>query len=246
MPISVTNIGENGITSSANTVTLSSVTVPSGALIAVGTSDSSNASSGGTLSDGGTNTYTSIVSKALNNSSGQGFSQVWYSNNVSALSGATLTYTFASTSKTGCLSALYATGIAASNALDTAVTASATGNSASPSVTSGTPAVAGELFLAWVGYTGINGQSYTQDSTHNWATPFANFNSTTSNTKCGGGGNQVNAGTGTIVFAPTLGSGQAWAAFVVGFKAALGITFVPTANDDIAAICGNWCAIGAS
>lgn len=214
--MTVTAIGHNGTAGGTSTVTVTGVTVPAGALICVLVEEGLTTTLG-TISDGSSNSYVGISLKQNNNNGGtSGTGNIYYVKNSAALNNATITYTKAG-SGSACISALYATGIDTVNPLDTAVTATAAGTGTSPSVTSGTPSQAGELFISGVTWPGATGDAFTQDSGHNWVAPFT-YEHTVSFSNCAGG-NQVNSGTGTITFAPTIPS-HGWAAFVVGFKQA--------------------------
>ena len=209
----VTTIGTNTNTSGGTlAVTVPVGGVPSGALIIVCVSEHV-ASLSGSVADTHNTPYSSITGLDVSTQLGRLF---YFPNATALVSGDTITYT-----KTGivaaAMSAFYVTGALASSPLDTAVTASASGNSTAPSVTSGTPGVAGELMVAFVACALRS--TYTQDTTNGWATPPVQATTGTLITSTDvSGGNQVNAGTGTKVFAPTLGTIIAWDAFVVGFK----------------------------
>lgn len=215
MAIAITNIGiGSNLAGSTATRAIPAGGVPAGALLICCIADASpSLLGGGSISDT-INTYTAVTAVANNGSILNGFGQLFYAENVTALTSAnTITYTKAVTGNRATIDALYATGIVSSGSLDTAVTATTTGSSTTPSVTSGTPALAGELFLA---FATVNvASAYTQDTGHSWATP-----PTASNAQISiGGGTQVNAGSSPITFAPTWGTTGAWAAFVYGFKA---------------------------
>jgi hypothetical protein len=207
----VTNIGANG-TSSGSTVTITGVTVPSGSLIVVVVAEIASTTIGGTVSDG-VNTYSSAGGIFINNSSANGFINTFYAPNASLSSG-TITYTKQTSPHVAGISAIYSSNIVLSSALDSAVTATAGGSSSTPSVTSGTPVKSGELFVGAVGNSTDGGTIVvTQDSGHGWAFP----PNTDGVVTVIAGGNQVNSGVGTKVFAPTLNQSTPWAASVVGF-----------------------------
>lgn len=213
--ITVTNIGVNNNTSGA-TLALTSVTVPASSLIIVGVCEYNSGTGGsGTVSDG-VNTYTLI--KAASPNSLHGTCSIYSAPSASLTSG-TITYTKFLTGSVTAISAFYASNMV-SQAADSAVSASATGNSTSPSVTSGTPAVAGELFVALCGQADVVGpvSTFTQDTAHGWTTPFVDSVAGTSPTASVDGGSQVNGSLSSLTFSPTLSSGGNWAAIVVGFK----------------------------
>ncbi len=226
MAIAVTTIGtaiDNVGSGATLAITVPGGGVPSGALIVVAAGEGllASYSTGGSMTDTAGNTYTQITHTNIPVGD---FAEVFYAKNVTALSsGNSITFTKQTSGDEAVLSAFYATGIDTSGPLDTAVTATATGTSSTPSVTSGTPAIAGELFVACL-ISQSNTQTYTQDSGNGWAAPFDTngFDGTNlgSNVVWVAGGNQVNSGTGTKTFAPTMSILARWAAIVVGFKAA--------------------------
>lgn len=231
MAISVTNIGTANSTTAGGATAVITVPgggVPSGALIGlVATETASTTAVGGSVIDTDLNTYTAQTPISLNNVTTNGFNQFFWSNNVAALvSTNAITYTKQTTLGRATISAFYVTGLATSSVLDSAVTATATGTGPSPSVTSGTPGASGELFVAVAGWGAFLSRTFTQDTTHNWTAPPTAVNA--SGTVAGlGGGTQVNAGTSTIQFTPTIGnSGTVWAAQIFGFKAASASTVV--------------------
>jgi hypothetical protein len=213
MAISVVSLGSTSSSTGA-TLTLT-VTVPAGALIFVAIHEKTT-TAGGTVGDGGTNSYTAINSANPNASTANGIGKNFYAWNAGALSAATLTYTKAGSGNSSSMSAFYATGIQTSaDPLDAAVTATpTTGSSTTPSVTSGTPGAAGELMVGAVAWLGATTDTFTEDGAY--ATPpdsAFSFNTGV------GGGNLVNAGSAAKTYAPTITS-HPWAAFIYGFKAA--------------------------
>lgn len=221
------SVGDLGTASTEITATISVTIgvggVPAGALIVVATEEFGSFDPGSSaVTDSKGNTYTQVANGTANNVSAGNrlLTSLWYAKNITALvNGNTIKFTLAQTGDAAAMSAFYATGIQTASPLDTAVTATAFGASAAPSVTSGTPGQAGELFVAFVGGPGNSG-TYTQDSGNGWATPFDDSKSGTLSTDSRvSGGNQVNSGTGTLTFAPTLGASSAWWAAIIGFKA---------------------------
>lgn len=200
---------------SGATLTLTGVTVPAGSLIVVVTNEASGTAAG-TLSDGGSNTYGTATGQSVGASSG--WTNVYYAWNSVALNNATLTFTKQVSGRVASMSALYATNVqTSSDPLDTAVTAKASGTTSTPSVTSGTPAVANELVVGVLGVNNASALTYTQPATSAFAAPLtANTGQATAQL---GGGSLVNFSTATIVFNPTLsGTPTANAAIVVAFK----------------------------
>jgi hypothetical protein len=228
MAISVTNIGQNNTTIGTTvSVTVPVGGVPAGALICVAVCDRTNSVPAGSVSDSAGNTYSAIVGANLNGATASGYGRIFYAWNVAALvSGNTITFTKAS-SNNGGLSAFYATGIdAAADPKDTAVTASSTSNSTTPSITSGTASVAGELFVAATPRAGAIGgpDSFTQDTGHGWAAPFNDVGGNGGADSRVSGGNQVNSGTGAITYAPTYGTAHSQCALICAFKPLASVT----------------------
>lgn len=218
MAIVVTNIGTNG-NFSGTTLALSSVTVPAGALIVVGTGESANTVSGtGSLADSAGNTY-ARVSNYFNNAAANGVGVVWYCVNAKAISAGTITLTKNVSGNDAAISAFYATGI---GAIDATITASGTGSTNSPTLTSGTPSGSNELFVGFAIYSGqTNTLTYTQDTTNGWATPptFFTENDGLNGSVAVGGGTQVNATSLARTFHPTTGGvAGGTATFILGFK----------------------------
>lgn len=216
MAIVVTDIGNAGNSTGQATVTLTNVSVPSGAAICVIICEFTNNAASGTLGDG-TNTYTSISRGAPNNAlSSNGFGNTYVASNVTALSGGTITYTKKTSGNAAAISAFYATGVATAP-VDSTVTALTTGSSTAPSVTSAAvPAVSGELIVGSVFWSGGTSDTFTQDSTHAaYAAPFS-FNKTTAHAEIAGG-NFVQNTAASITYAPTIPN-DAWVAFIMGLK----------------------------
>ena len=228
-PPVITNIGTN-LNNSGATLTITGVTVPAGALIFVGICEyaSGDNTTGGTVADG-VNAGNYAAGTALANGDNpsyiqyRGFGRYHYIANSSALSSATITYTKNTSGSAAVMSAFYVTGIAAVSPLDTAVSASnndSTSTNPLFTLTSGTPSVSGELFVALV--TTDGGSWFAQDTANSWATPPVLVYNTLNGTGQVAGGTQINAGTGTKAFAPgnTSGASRNWAAWVLGFKPA--------------------------
>lgn len=216
MAVAVTNIGTATGSTATIAVTVPAGGVPSGSLIFVCAVDKAS-SAGGSIADTAGNTYTLISSVSLNGSAANGTLRTYYCKNCVGLSsGNSITLTKVDAIFSAAMSAMYATGIDITAPLDTAVTASSTGNTSTPTVTSGTPSQSGELFIAVAGQGGTI--TFTQDSAHNWVAP-------PNRASVGGaadvaGGSQVNAGAGTIIFAPTTSAAANNALVINGFKAA--------------------------
>lgn len=207
------SLGGNANASGA-TVALTSVNVPARSLIVVGITEI-QPSSNGSVADSAGNSYTLIKQAYVNGNSGLGNIQLFYAYNVLPLSGGSITYTKATSGDATSISALFASCIQTTpSPLDAAVTASATASSSTPSVTSGTPGQAGELFVGFLGWNGTG--TFTQDSTNAaWASTLTFENSSSAS---GGGGSVVNSGTGTLKYAPTMGTSHYNAIIIAGFK----------------------------
>ena len=190
--------------------------VPAGALIVVLTGESSG-STAGSLADTAGNIYTTDFTLLPNGTaSGNGFGMMFHVANCAALTaGQSITYTKHISADGSAMSAFYVKGVAASSVVD--VSASATGSSASPSVTSPTPAQAGDLFVGVLVSSGST-IMHTQDTSHGWAAPpdfvASGFLPNIS------GGQKANPAAAALTFAPTLSASAPWAAAIVAFKKA--------------------------
>lgn len=221
MAIVVTNQGHINVNSASNQTFTYGSAAAIGDVVVVGIAqDVASVGPTSIANDSKGNVFTTITSRGNNNTT-QGYGQLSYSVLTSAV---TTSDTFVVTNLGGdaiIISVLSASGLSASP-LDTAVTAAASGNSTAPAVTSGTPSVAGELFVTWV--SAKNAPTLTIDAT--WTTPPLDNVSVPSN-ETGGGGYQINAGTGTKTNTSSLNTGISWAAFIVGFKPAIAQTVFP-------------------
>ena len=215
--IGVTDLGTSSNAAGA-TLTLTSVGCPAGSLVVVMVNEATATSAGTSSLSDGTNTYTAGPSVALGGS--QGFAQTFYHYYAGAQSGLTLTYTKATTGHTCCLSGLYASGIASSTPLDSAVSATAAGTSTTPTVTSGTPSQSGDLIIGYGAWGGASAQTFALAAAPPafLAPPTA---VTTQAAACGGGGSFQYCATGTITFTGTLsGSVTGNGLIILGFKPA--------------------------
>lgn len=208
-----TTLGFNDNTS-GTTVALTGVNVPAGSLLVIEVFEfpASSNSTPGTVSDG-VNTYTLLTSVLVGGSSANGPLAMFYAPNASLSSG-TITYTkHQSSALFTSISAFYAAGMALTSPVDGAVTVTGSGTSNSPSTTSGTPGVSGELFVSAFEVNGTS-PTFTQDSGNGWAAPF-----TEDPTGIMAGGSQVNAGTGTKTYHPTTsGTSMVTGTIIAGFK----------------------------
>lgn len=207
--ISVTDLGESHTTSIGATLTLGSVNVPAGALIVACVFDGGGTPSGtgSTCADGTNGSYTGVLPTYVgNSSSNEYYIKLFYFANSAALSSATITYTPTSTGNYVTLSALYATGILKVSPYDSGVAAALGSSGGISSLTSGAPAVSGELFIGFAGSLGTASQGSAP-----WATPpdgNVSFSAI--------GANQINSGSGALTYDPALNN--AWAILIAGFK----------------------------
>src|SRR6266702_348024 len=209
--VDLVSLGTNSNTTGATlAITIGAAGVPAGSLIIVCVADASISVPAGSMTDSVPNTYTSAVSADNNNVTTNGAGEIWYAFNISALVNTnTITYTKAVTGSGCAMAAFYANGMQISaDPHDTAVKASATGSSTTPSVTSGTPAISGELIIAMVSSTARGNDTFTQDSTNGaYVTPPVRVAaSATSAIACAAGGTLINAGSAAKTYAPTLGT----------------------------------------
>lgn len=223
---SATSLGTGSNSAGTTLILTVGAAVAAGSTVVVGTATGNNATlaAGATVADSNAASYTQIGSSlTFGATGGVGWGQLFYLPNSAALANGsgTITMTKQASGQFVALSAMVVSGVAAAP-LDTAVTATATGSSGTPSVVSGTPAVAGELIIGFCGAQDANGTGcvYTQDSTHSFTTPFVAVDTPASVQKAvTGGGNVLNAGTGTTTFAPTLSNSSArWAEWIIGLQ----------------------------
>lgn len=204
--------------SSAGTTTVITVPaggVPAGSLIVVTVQEDNTTGTIGTITDTAGNTYTKITDLSPNAANANGRCAMFYVKDCLALvNGNSITYTKTTSGRLVDLAAFYATGVDTVAPLDTAVTATSSASSSAPTVTSGTPAVSGELFVGNAFWKG--NATYTQDSGHGWSGQPDPVNNATMGMD---GGSQVNAGVGTIIFSPTISVSLVNCQILAGFKA---------------------------
>ncbi len=214
MAITVNNIGTSatGVSSLAHSITVPVGGVPAGATIVVVVSGSSGL---GTITPtDGSNTYTLVQGKVYNSPvSGAAY----YSPNISSLtSGSTITYTTTAAQNCG-VSAIYITGLSTAP-LEATITASATSSSSAPSVTSGTPAGTGDVFIGW---TALQGAAQVLTRPSGWGT----IPTTAAGTFMVGGGNLISTGS----------TAQSWNPTITGAPAYHGIFAFTAASTGVAA-----------
>lgn len=214
----ITDQGTSSTVAGATVAVTPTATITSGSLVVLAV-DEEVTGGIGTVTDSASNNYAAIVSNRIVGAAA-GWGAIFYSVLTTQLpKSGTITYTKNTSGATASTTVLSATGNTASP-LDAAVTATAsnsTTGSTTPSVTSGTPAVSGELFVGIVVAHGVTG--FTVDTGNGWATPpdFSQFNSGNRGAMVGGG-SLTNAGTGTKTHAPVLGTSRQWTDYIVGFK----------------------------
>lgn len=193
------------------------VTIPSGSLIIVVVSEAT-ATTNGTMADAAGNTYTVGASGTESASAGQGM--IFYAYNSAALTAQAITYTKAGSGHATSMTVSYLTGMqTGSDPRDSATAANASGTSASPSVTSGTPGSAGLIMVGAL--TLSNGSALTYTAAAPTYTLGTMTGVTTQATAQSQGQIMATPSIAPFVFAPTLsGTATGWVALVVGFKVA--------------------------
>lgn len=236
-----TNIGTTQSTAESTTISLSTIAaVSSGDTIVVASLSRNSSGAAATLSDSAGNTYALAVSdySAVRTTS---FALHFVANALALSSGQTLTIEWTTTVAVNqkAVSAFKVSGITTSTAaLD--ATGTATGQSTTPSVTSGGTVQADELVVGAVAFRD-NGTVFTQDSSY--ATPPVEIYSPTSagvaQARNIGGGNLVATSTATFTYAPEVGSTLLWIAMIATFTAA-------TSTGAEAALAGHGLLLGRS
>lgn len=215
----VVNIGSSTtVVGGTVTITIGAGGVPAGAHIVIAVSWNLTVNQP-TITDTAGNTY--LISgngtvKANNNITANGAGGVFRERTGLALvNGNTIVVTLDVTSTAAAVDAFYVTGLL-NTASDTAAFGVNSGSSANPTGTSGTPVAGGELFVAIV--TGASlVTSFTQDTTNAaWGTSPPS-GSISNAAPVLGVGIVYNSGSGTLTYAPTFGSSDAWAVTIVGY-----------------------------
>lgn len=224
MPFNAVNIGTNtGASGTTLAVTVPAAGVPAGSLIVVAVTEKSTSGTSGTLADTASNTWNTSQGVNLAALAADGRGTVFFAfNSKKLVSGNTITYTRNLSGASCAMSACYFQGILqSSNPEDTAARASATGTTGTITVTSGTPANAGDLFVGVLLDSGSSvaggNATFTQAST--WAIP------PNEATTGGSGGSRVDggwkrgSGTSTQTYNPTLSStAQQWGLLITAFR----------------------------
>ena len=216
-PLAIHDIGAANANSAATYTLTLTAAVPAGSCIVVGYVErASGGANPSIITDSAGNTYVTAVAPILG--SGNGPTALLYAKNSLALPiGGTITCT-TKQSLNSCISAAYLTGVSLTAPLDAATLASASPTTSTPSITSGTPAVAGEMMIGYCFTQGTS--SYTQDTAHGWASP---PDYTSSGSGAGApirqvlGGYLLNPAAAAVTYAPTFGSSGNTAIIVAGF-----------------------------
>jgi hypothetical protein len=211
-PVVPVNIGtaSNTLVQSTCIITVGAGGVPAGSTIVVCVAEAAyNVLDA--VADSALNNYAPILSVGVPNP----FASIYYCANASALvNGNNITFTKGS-STSGAVSAFYVPGLAGSP-LDVNVSASASGISTPPSVTSGVPVSVGELIIGVVAVASGPGDTFTQDATNAAYAAPPNRDNATSVIEIVGG-SVINSGSSALTYAPSITS-RRWAALIVGFK----------------------------
>jgi hypothetical protein len=203
-------------TGSASTLVISSVTVAQGSLIVVSGCARVNTALGFTITDSGSNTY-AVYQPTENTTPTPDISSFFgYAIASTALSNGSVTINYGETVGSSAAEVFETTG-AAGSAIDSPVNASSTFATATPSQTSGTPTVAGDLMFANLVWND-NGVTYTEDAGNGW-TNIRNQLEVGGPDSIVSTAYQVNAGTGTKTYAPVLSAGTSVGVIAqIGFK----------------------------
>jgi hypothetical protein len=183
--------------SASGTVTFTGLTIPAGALVAIGTSDTTAASAVGTVTDSAGNVWNNTG--WTDNSTGG--STIFWSRFVNPLIAGSIAVTTRSGAGVMTAGGMWATGAAAAP-YDAAAFGSASATVAAPTCTSGVPSKAGELFFAMWGVVPST-RTITNDPA--W-TSHGVFNSTPS-TYGLAVASRINSGAGALVYAPSMNTG---------------------------------------
>ena len=206
------SLGTVGHTSGA-TLVLSNVTFPANVLVVVSVVEKSTSAAANYITDPTNGNYNlaAVTSDAAN--IGISIQYIW---NGAAITNSSLTYTPSNSAHECEMSAFYVTGQQTSaDPGDININGYANYSSAgtqSPSLASGTPTEAGELFVACIGYSTTG--TFTEDTTDGWAAPPTALIGSTQSIA---GGTLVNSGAGSKTFAPTLGTSSKVAMVIAAF-----------------------------
>lgn len=214
MTIAATDLG-SGFAASASALTLTlSVLVPASVLIVVAAAEGANAGNGSTITDDAGNSY-SAINSAQCNGGGGGNIGLFYAWNAKPLTVGQRIFLNTTNGPTALyLGAIYATGVlASSDPQDRTVAATATGNSAAPSVTGAAATASAELVVGAAAFDVTLGSlapapGWTAAPDVNLTLPAAI------------GGTMQTAGGAPVTFNPSPGASAPWAALIAGFLSA--------------------------
>lgn len=254
MTFTVTNIGTKvgaggGGGASTTVVTVGVGGVPAGANIYVGKVEVNSGGPGfftGSCSDSKGNSYANKISVQDISQWSEG--ATFQARNVTALvNGDTITYSKGNPASYTAMSAFYVTGmVTASDPYDSAT--AATGTNQGGATVSGTPSVAGELFIAVTGFWDDANSSagYSLDTSNGWAAPptFVQDNTGGGDFQGVGGGTQVNSGTGTKTTHPTFSGPDTVRATQMIFGIKAGPTTISSSISGTGAVAASGMVIG--
>jgi hypothetical protein len=224
MAFTVTSLGGTSVKAAQHSLVLSSVTIGVGDLLVVTGALQPNASGDAiVVSDSAGNSWT--VVQVLSGGATVSIEFIAYAVIATALSSGSVTVADTSNGSTNfsvcAFHAFDVAGAATSSPEDTAAQAThGAAATTSPTITSGTPAQAGDLFFAVYGSPATNTSTYTEDTGNGWTnaslkegTSGATPNITTSAAYL------TNSGTGTKTHTPTTSS-SSYGQVLIAFKAA--------------------------
>lgn len=209
------DLGQANNISGATLVLTLGVSVPPGALIIVAVCDRSTGAGAGTLADSKSNSWQSVQQNMNGVPNGDGYCFFAY-NCIGMSAGDTITFTKLVSGDRAALSAFYVTGADITNPLDISTTAAVVGGGSQPTITSGVPFVANELFVGLLFDRG-NGGTFTQGA--GFATP--PIQSTSGGTGPDGrtdGGTAIQTTPLAMTYAPTVGTVTAGAIMLLSFR----------------------------
>lgn len=206
-----TATGGNGASSAK--VTIGPGGVPSGSTIVVLVTPTNSAASI-SVSDTAVNTY--VRQNRVFYDSSVFVSAAFICQNCTALiPGNTITFTVSTGSSIMSAMAIKTTQ-ATSLDLNTSPTTSGASKITNPTITSGTPSTAGEIFVGMIGFVTVSPTSTMIQATGGWQQP-PDFSASVGNLAHGGGWLK-NAGTGTVTYNPTLSANNFVGAMLFSFK----------------------------
>jgi hypothetical protein len=204
----------------AHSLTTSTITVTQNDLIFVTGEMQANGNGNAVLcSDSAGNTYTTF-SRYRTGTTGVAF--VCWAIAATALSSGTVTVADTSTGGTNFTHCTMAVNSVSGNTTSSVEDSAAEGANdgaatTAPTVTSGTPGTAGDLFVVVYGSISTNANTYTEDAGHSWTNRNSKIGSTSLTMSSG---YLIDAGTSTHIHAPTTGN-VTYAQVVTAFKLAV-------------------------